>query len=85
MVAALALLAQTVRTVGDHDGGHAQAFIGLGVPEVGAVQEVGLLLEGQLAEDLLDIECLGGGGCPYVLSQAARAVGSGVGAVVGGW
>lgn len=23
-------------------------------------------------------------GCPYVLSQAARAVGSGVGAVVGG-
>ena len=25
------------------------------------------------------------GGCPYVLSQAARAVGSGLGTVVGGW
>ena len=28
---------------------------------------------------------LPGGGCPYVPSQAARAAGSGVGALVGGW
>ena len=52
LVGILGLLAQPVRTIGDHQGGNPQAFNWLGVPEIAAGQQRTLLLEGELCEKL---------------------------------
>ena len=63
MVARGRLLAQPVRSVGDHDGRDAEPRDGFGVPEVGAVQQSGLLLERERVEQRGDVEPGRGVGC----------------------
>lgn len=59
MVTCFGLLAQSVRSVRQHYGGDAEPFEGLGVPEVRAVQQRGLLLQGECGEERGDVELRG--------------------------
>ena len=55
VVGLVVLLAQPVGAVGDHRGGHAQALHRLGVPEIQARAQPGLLLQGHLGDELFDV------------------------------
>nr|BFE75004.1 hypothetical protein GCM10020092_083050 [Actinoplanes digitatis] len=57
MIRSARRLAQAVRSVGHHDAGNAEALDGLRAPEVGAVEQLGLLLEAERGEQGRDIEC----------------------------
>src|SRR5699024_1089760 len=52
------LFAQSVGPVGDHDRGDVEPVDAEGVPEGEARQERGLLLEGQLVQQLCDVETI---------------------------
>ena len=55
VVGGLILLAQAVGAVGDHRGRNAQALHRLGVPEVRAGTQPGLLLKGHLSDEGFDV------------------------------